>query len=184
MDGPAKSIDISDTGLVALAIRREVQILNNPFTKGREHMYMKHEIRTPNIALSSGGGVVARTNSLKSSVLISNVKFRPLEDVAAIGHTHGLTTIIVPGAGEANYDSYEANPFRTTKQRQEDEVQTLLGKLSPDMIALDSKFVGTVDKDFKTLQQEHNELFGIANAKKSTKVSPNSFIHAELTLKL
>ena len=60
--------------------------------------------------------------------------------------SYGLSTIIVPGAGEPNFDSFEANPFMNTKQRQEAEVQTLLQKLSPDMIALDSAFVGTVDK--------------------------------------
>ena len=84
--------------------------------------------------------------------------------------------MIVPGAGEANYDSFEANPFRTLKQRREEEVQSLLSKLSPDMIALDAKFVGTIDKDFKTLQLEQTEIFKNANAgNKKTKVSLITF---------
>ncbi len=48
----------------------------------------------------------------------------------------GISTIVVPGAGEANFDSFENNPFAKTKQRNESEIQSLLHKLSPDMIAL------------------------------------------------
>ena len=51
-----------------------------------------------------------------------------------VGHSYGLSTLIVPGSGEPNYDSFESNPFMNSKQRQEGEVQTLLQKLSPDMI--------------------------------------------------
>lgn len=50
------------------------------------------------------------------------------------------------GAGEPNFDSFESNPFQNTKQRQEGEVQTLLNKLSHEMIGLDASFVGTLDK--------------------------------------
>ena len=50
------------------------------------------------------------------------------------------------GSGEANFDSFESNPFQNSKQRQEQEVQTLLQKLSHEMIGLDASFVGTLDK--------------------------------------
>ena len=52
------------------------------------------------------------------------------------GHSHGVTSFIVPGAGEPNFDSFEQNPFATLRQRRETEVQTLLSKLSHDTIAL------------------------------------------------
>lgn len=114
--------------------------------------------------MSGGSGVSAIARSLKSSVAVSNVRFRPYEDVACAGHSHGLCTIVVPGSGEANFDSFEANPFMTLKQRREHEIQSLLGKLSYDMISLDTKLVGSVDKDPATLRQEQQELFHAANS--------------------
>ena len=53
---------------------------------------------------------------------------------------------ILSGSGEANYDSFESNPFQNAKQRQEQEVQTLLQKLSHEMIGLDASFVAAIDK--------------------------------------
>lgn len=163
LDHPALSLDISDTGLLAMGIGRSLQIIKDPFSKPSNTTYLKHEIRTPNAALSSGGSATASARALKSNVQIQSVRFRPLEDVLCAGHSHGISTIIIPGAGEANYDSFENNPFRTLKQRREADIQGLLNKLSPEMIVLDSSFVGTVDKDPKLLQQEHNQLFKTAN---------------------
>lgn len=52
------------------------------------------------------------------------------------GHSHGISSFIVPGAGEPNFDSFENNPFSNLRQRRETEVQTLLTKLAHDTIAL------------------------------------------------
>mmetsp|Transcript_32361 Transcript_32361/g.30866 ORF Transcript_32361/g.30866 Transcript_32361/m.30866 type:complete len:576 (+) Transcript_32361:83-1810(+) len=162
-DHPAMSLDISDRNLIAMAVGRSVHVLQDAFTKPTDLTYLKHTIRTPNPSLSSGGGVTASTKFLASSISTGSVKFRPYEDILAVGHTHGLSTIIVPGAGEPNFDSFESNPFQNTKQRQEGEVQTLLNKLSHEMIGLDSSFVGTLDKDQESLKAEHQAIFYAAN---------------------
>jgi U3 small nucleolar RNA-associated protein 7 len=115
---------------------RNVQILRNAFTQAKDVTYLSHSIRTPNPALASGAGATAAASALLSSVKVNCVKFRPLEDVICAGHSHGISSFIVPGAGEPNFDSFEQNPFANLKQRRETEVQNLLSKLQHDTIAL------------------------------------------------
>ncbi len=163
LDHPATSVDISDKGMIGLGIGRTVQVLKSALISPGDVTYLKHSIRTPNPALSSGGGATARAQSLLSNVNVTCVKFRPLEDVLCAGHSHGLSTIITPGAGEPNYDTYEADPFMTIKQRREAEVHSMIHKLSYDMISLDASFIGSIDKDQTTVKKEHLELFNHAN---------------------
>lgn len=73
-----------------------------------------------------------------------SLRFRPFEDVLAVGHAAGFQTIVIPGSGEPNPDSYEADIFETRTGRREREVRGLLDKLQPDMISLNTNFIGTV----------------------------------------
>ncbi|KAL8447259.1 hypothetical protein Emed_004470 [Eimeria media] len=145
---PPSSVDISQTGLVSLGFGSHVQIWKDVFTKKKATLYMTHE--TP-------------------GEQVSCLRFRPFEDVCAVGTSGGVSGLLVPGSGLANYDSLEANPYETKKlpefqgysvqqllsqffeggQRQEREIHSLLEKLPADMISLDAKPIGAFDKTRK-----------------------------------
>jgi U3 small nucleolar RNA-associated protein 7 len=60
---------------------------------------------------------------------LTSVRFAPFQDTLTIGHASGLSNILIPGSGEPNFDSREADPFENKKARKEREVKTLLDKV-------------------------------------------------------
>jgi U3 small nucleolar RNA-associated protein 7 len=79
-----------------------------------------------------------------------------------IGKGQGVESVVIPGAGEPNYDSLVANPFESTKERREAEVHKLLDKLDPETIALDADFIGAVDADTVALKKDLESLEQVA----------------------
>ncbi|KAM0447677.1 hypothetical protein ACHAO4_008818 [Trichoderma viride] len=127
---PASSVAISDTGLTAVGWGTSTTIWKGLFDKNAA---TQERVTHPYMKWGREGKTVER------------VHWCPFEDVLGISHDKGFSSVIVPGAGEANFDAFEANPFETNKQRQETEVRGLLNKLSPEMIALDPNFIGNID---------------------------------------
>lgn len=100
---------------------------------------------------------------------IETLRFRPFQDVCGIGHTKGISSIVVPGSGEPNLDSseYHLDPFQDKKQRREAEVRALLDKLAPNMITLDPHEIGGVESSSEDVRRARlQDLEEQANAKK------------------
>jgi U3 small nucleolar RNA-associated protein 7 len=124
--GVPVSLDISQRGLLAVGHAGHVTIWDAAARSQKvTSPYMHHR-------LGPVGGNAARAP-------VQTVRFRPFEDVCGLGHAAGVSSIVVPGAGEPALDTseYHTNPMEDTKQRRETEVRSLLDKLAPDMICLE-----------------------------------------------
>lgn len=122
---PASSLAISDTGLLAVGWGGHVTLWKDALRTKAASPYMTHH---------------------EPGRTINDLKFCPFEDILGVGHSAGFSSLIVPGAGEPNFDALEANPYANKKERQHAEVRQLLEKLRPEMISLNPDMVGTVAK--------------------------------------
>jgi U3 small nucleolar RNA-associated protein 7 len=127
---PASSVAISDRGLTAVGWGTQTSIWRGLFSKTSLE---QEKIQSPYMAWGGDGKRIER------------VRWCPLEDLLGVSHNAGFSSIIVPGAGEPNFDASEVNPYENTKQRQEAEVKSLLNKLQPEMISLNPEYIGNLD---------------------------------------
>lgn len=127
---PASSVSISDTGLTAVSTNTYTTVYRGLFDKNAA---VQQKVQSPYMRWGGEGRRMER------------VQWCPYEDILGVSHSTGFSSLIIPGAGEANYDALEVNPLETAKQRQETEVRGLLNKLTPEMIALDPNFIGQLD---------------------------------------
>ncbi|KAJ5613125.1 Small nucleolar ribonucleoprotein complex subunit [Penicillium lagena] len=127
---PGASISISDRGLTAVGWGTQVSVWRGLFDAAQAD---QGKVQSPYMAWGGDGQ------------RIENLRWCPFEDVLGVAHDQGFASLIVPGAGEPNFDSLEANPYENVKQRQEHEVHSLLTKLQPEMISLDPSIIGKLD---------------------------------------
>ncbi|KAF9439234.1 Small subunit (SSU) processome component [Entomortierella beljakovae] len=140
---PASSLSVSQRGLLAVGFGSHVSIWKDPFKTKQVSPYMNH---------------------LQPASAVNDVRFVPFEDVLGFGHKSGVSSLVVPGSGEPNFDALEANPFQTKRQRQEMEVHALLDKIQPEMITLDVNMIGKMDKaPIQVVNKEKKEAWAAAN---------------------
>ncbi|KAI7968581.1 hypothetical protein EIK77_006600 [Talaromyces pinophilus] len=139
---PGSSVAISDRNLTAVGWGTQVSVWKGLFDAAATDA---GKVQSPYMAWGGDGQ------------RIETVRWCPYEDILGVTHDKGFASIIVPGAGEANFDATEINPYETTKQRQEAEVKALLDKLQPEMISLDPNFVGKIDLISDKKRREERE---------------------------
>jgi len=83
-------------------------------------------VHSPNSAPSPPPLYLTHPHSAKPH---TSLAFCPFQDILSIGHNSGISCILVPGSGEPNFDSSEADPFEGSKARREREVKSLLDKV-------------------------------------------------------
>lgn len=140
---PGSSVAISDRGLTAVGWGTQVSVWRGLFDAAEAD---QGKVKSPYM---SWGGDGQR---------IENLRWCPYEDVLGTTHDKGFASILVPGAGEPNFDALEANPYENVRQRQETEVRGLLNKLQPEMISLDPNFIGRLDTISNQKRQEERDL--------------------------
>jgi len=129
----ASHLQFSQKGLLGLSFGNRVEVYKDPTVEALTKPYMRHEV-------------------FKT---VTSLQFCPYEDVLGIGHGAGFSSMLVPGAGEPNFDALEANPYQTVKQRKEAEVKLLLDKVAPELITVDREALAGVD--VPTMQEKMDE---------------------------
>ncbi|KAF8154880.1 WD40-repeat-containing domain protein [Crassisporium funariophilum] len=113
--GGEAEVEWSARGYLAVANGGSVNVYNPP------SIHAPFNVRTP--------PPLYMTHPIPHRPLAS-VRFVPFQDILTIGHSAGLSSILVPGSGEPNFDKKE--------------VKALLDKIQPDMIMLDPETIGTL----------------------------------------
>ena len=112
---PPSSIDVSQSGMIAVGNGVRINVFSQDTLKSGSHKsYLSHHIPDG----------------------INSLRFCPFEDILLLGEGSGIGTMLVPGSGSGDVDTFTNNPFETRSQRRETEVRSLIEKLRPDMISL------------------------------------------------
>jgi len=138
----AQSLSISQKGLLAVGVGSVVEVWKDHCKIKQQKPYLKHHF-------------------INKQTYANDLKFINFEDFLGIGTNMGYTQIVIPGSGEANFDTFEANPFETKKQKRNSEIHKLLEKIPYTMINLHSEaLVNSIDTRSKDVidKEKQNEI--------------------------
>ncbi|CAI5459803.1 unnamed protein product [Closterium sp. Yama58-4] len=165
---PARTVALSQRDMLAVGFGSAVEVWKEALTAKQLTPYLKLRIQSSganrNTRSGGGGGAAATFAGTTAAAAVERLSFCPYEDVLGAGHAEGFSSLLVPGAGEANFDSFVANPFETRKQRREAEIHMLLDKLPPESIMREPDRIGTLLRPHERQQALTHSLASKANA--------------------
>jgi len=133
MNFSCKNMQFSQRRMLCCTNHNEVQLFKDPCEQVSKTPYLSHVTKSP----------------------ITSAQFCPYQDVLGLGLQTGFETMLVPGAGDPNFDGFGANPFKTKSQRKESEIKNLLNKLPYDTISFDPDQLNKVD--MATIEQKRED---------------------------
>lgn len=142
------ALEVSQRGLVGLAFGAKAQV----WMEGK-----------------AGWGRTPYMSQPYAGKRVTGLEFCPFEDLMAVCWETGVGKMVVPGAGEAVFDSGAPNPYDTKRQKREREVRGLLDKLPIGSIVLDTSDIGGIEKDGRARLREIRDRGREANAEKRKK---------------
>ena len=129
---PASSLDFSQKGYLVAGYSNRLSIWRSD----------DFETKRPSTGFKLGNCTVKET------------RFCPFEDYLGIGHSSGAKIIMAANSCIEAFDSSEINLYATKKQRQELEVRSLLDKLAPETIQLDTSTILEINKKEAEIQEQ------------------------------
>ncbi|KAH8275910.1 hypothetical protein KR044_006352 [Drosophila immigrans] len=157
LDRQVKVWDIRQLGTEPLAVYRLRLPANEVEVSQRGILALSQGNYLESYSDLLGGGGTRYSNNLpylrqRCDAFVHGMRFCPYEDVLGIATAKGFQSLLMPGAGEPNYDALEDNPYETSKQRREHEVHALLEKIPAELITMDPHEITGVDAP--TLQEK------------------------------
>ena len=135
----ANNVTISQKGLLAVSYSNVIEIWKDFALSKQKEPYMKHHFKD---------------NKTKTKSL----KFVNFEDFLGCGTNLGFSSIIIPGSGIANFDTFENNPYETKNQKKEKEIKNLLEKIPYNMINIDPYKLNNINiRSKKVIEKEKIE---------------------------
>jgi U3 small nucleolar RNA-associated protein 7 len=128
-------VSFSQRNMLALSIGDVVEVYRDVTKEPATEPYLRHRL----------------------SSHVEDVSFVNYEDVLGVSHAKGISSLLIPGSGEPNFDAFESNPFMTTSQKREMEVKNLLDKIPANLISLDPMELGKVDMEGLNREMEMKE---------------------------
>lgn len=136
---PPSAMAVSQTGLLSMYLGGRLEFFKDVFRHGGgivPSLYLKHQF---------------------TSELVRDIKFQSYEDICAVGTSTGISTLLVPGAGIANFDAFAPNPYESSSKKQ---VQRMLDKIPYDTITTKNLEIGTYKRHQVALDEDESKTTG------------------------